>query len=149
MPKNCLNTSPLLTPLSIGSTKIKNRLAVAAMVTDYCDTEGYATERYIDYHEARAKGGWGLIITEDYAVSPYGRGFWTPGLWKDEQIESHAELVRRVHKYDTKIIAQIYHAGRQTTPAVIGTQPVSASPLPCPVLCNEPRELSIPEIEES
>lgn len=143
-----LNASPIFTPISIGNVKLKNRLVVSPMVTVYCDPDGMATERFIVYHETKAKGGWGAIIVEDYAVDPLGRGFWTPGLWKDEQIQSHAELTERVHREGSKIIAQIYHCGRQTTPAVIGEQPVSASPLPCPVLGAIPRELTIPEIKK-
>ena len=141
------NTNGLLSPISIGSMKVKNRLAVAAMVTVYCDTKGYATDRYIDYHEARAKGGWGLIITEDYAVAPTGRGFWTAGLWEDGQIASHTKLTERVKKYGTKIVAQIYHAGRQTTSQVIGQRPVAPSPIPDPALNNDPVGLTIPEIK--
>lgn len=89
----------------------------------------------------------GLIIVEDYAVDPLGRGFWTPGLWKDEQIDSHKELTERIHNAGAKIVAQIYHSGRQTSSAIIGEQPVSASTLPCPILGEIPRELSIPEIK--
>ena len=143
-----LNSSPVFTPISVGNIKLKNRLVVSPMVTVYCDQDGMATERLIAYHEAKAKGGWGMIVVEDYAVDPLGRGFWTPGLWKDEQIESHKKLVDRIHKYNTKIIAQIYHCGRQTSSAIIGAQPVSASPLPCPILGEIPRELSIPEIKK-
>lgn len=148
MSKTLKNCSPLLNPIDIGTLQIKNRLAVAAMVTVYCDPDGMATERYIAYHEARAKGGWGLIITEDYAVDPAGRGFWTAGLWKDEQIESHREFTQRVHQHGSKIIAQIYHCGRQTSPDIIGCQPVSASPIPCPAMGCMPRELTIPEIKK-
>ena len=143
-----VNPSPLFTSLSISGLTIKNRLVVSPMVTVYCDTDGMATERFIAYHETKAKGGWGMIIVEDYAVDPLGRGFWTPGLWKDEQIPSHAELTGRVHRAGTKIIAQIYHAGRQTSSGLIGQQPVSASPLPCPAMGEIPRELSIAEIKK-
>ncbi|MBN1333409.1 MAG: FAD-dependent oxidoreductase [Synergistales bacterium] len=142
------SASPLFSPISIGNVTLKNRLVVAPMVTVYCDTDGMATERFIAYHETKARGGWGLIIVEDYAVDPLGRGFWTPGLWKDEQIQSHAELVERVHAAGAKIFAQIYHAGRQTSSALIGAQPVSASPLPCPIIGEIPRELTIPEIKK-
>ncbi len=75
-----LNSSPVFTPISIGNIKLKNRLVVAPMVTVYCDQDGMATERFIAYHETKAKGGWGMIIVEDYAVDPLGRGFWTSGL---------------------------------------------------------------------
>lgn len=54
-----LNQSPIFTPISVGNVKLKNRLAVAPMVTVYCDQDGMATERFIAYHEAKAKGGWG------------------------------------------------------------------------------------------
>jgi len=136
----------LLTPLQVGSLELKNRMAVAPMVTCYCDDDGMPTEQYIAYHEARAKGGFGLIITEDYAVDPRGRGFWCAGLWKDEQIAPHRELTERVHAAGAKIFAQIYHCGRQTSAALIGAQPVSASTLPCPTMGEVPHALTREEI---
>lgn len=136
----------LLIPLKVGKVTLKNRFVVAPMVTVFCDQDGMATDRFIAYHEAKARGGWGLIIVEDYAVDPIGRGFWTPGLWKDEQIPSHARLVDAVHKEGAKVIAQIYHAGRQTSSALVGAQPVSASPVPCPVMGEVPRELTKEDI---
>ncbi|WP_425953735.1 FAD-dependent oxidoreductase [Xylanimonas sp. McL0601] len=139
-------SATLLSPLTVGNVELKNRMAVAAMVTLYCDHDGMPTEQYIAYHEERAKGGFGLIITEDYAVDPVGRGFWCAGLWKDEQIAPHRELTERVHAAGAKIFAQIYHAGRQTVSALIGTQPVSASAVQCPVMGEVPRALSVDEI---
>ena len=140
----------LFSPMKIGNLEIPNRLVVSAMVTIYCNDDGTATEKYIGYHEAKAKGGWGLIITEDYAIDPAGRGFpRLAGLWEDAQIESHAELTRRVHQYKSKIFAQIYHAGRQTNPLVIGGQPWAPSPIPCPINQTIPHEMTIDEIRET
>lgn len=140
-------SATLLTPLKVGNTELKNRMAVAPMVTCYCDDDGMPTEQFIAYHEARAAGGFGLIITEDYAVDPHGRGFWCAGLWKDEQIGPHRELAERVHAAGAKIFAQIYHCGRQTLSALIGAQPVSASALPCPTMGEVPHALTQGEIE--
>ena len=50
-------------------------MVVSAMVTNYCSEDGMATEKFIAYHEYKAKGGGGLIITEDYAVTPTAGGF--------------------------------------------------------------------------
>ena len=48
-------------------------------------------------------------------MDPKGKGFTRiPGLWDDSQIPGHRELTKRVHQYASKIVAQIYHAGRQT-----------------------------------
>lgn len=128
---------------------VKNRIIVPAMVTNFCTSEGKATDRYIAYHEAKAKGGFGLIITENYAIDPLGRGFRNvAGLWNDEQIESHTELVNRVHKYNTLILAQIYHCGRQTNRGAIGDIPVAPSAIPCPFGTDIPRELTLSEIKD-
>ena len=58
--------------MTIRGKTIRNRLVVPPMVTDFCTGDGKATERYIAYHEEKAKGGWGLIITEDYGIDPKG-----------------------------------------------------------------------------
>ncbi len=139
----------IFNPYTIKGKTIKNRLVVPAMVANYCTEDGFATEQYTAYHETKAKGGWGLIITEDYAINPYGKGFvGVAGLWKDEQIEGHAKMVERVHAHGSTIIAQIYHCGRQTNSAVIGRAPVAPSPIPCPMNQEMPHELTIDEIHE-
>lgn len=110
-------TSALAKPIQIGPIEIKNRLVVAPMVSAMCTDQGVPTEQFIRYHEEKAKGGWGLIIIEDYAVAPEGRGFWTAGLWDDAQIEPHRALVERIYaRAGARVLAQIYHCGRQTSP---------------------------------
>ncbi len=140
----------LFSPIKINQCEIPNRLAVTAMVANYCNEDGTASDKYIAYHEAKAKGGWGLIITEDYAVNEHAMGYkYIGGLWNDGQIESHKKLTDAVHKYDSKIFAQIYHAGRQSGSLVNGgVQPMAPSAIPCPWLREMPRELTIAEIEQ-
>ena len=138
----------LFTPYEINGCTIPNRLAVSAMVTNYCDRDGRATRQYIAYHEEKAKGGWGLIVTEDYAVSPHAMGFSNvAGLYNDNQIKSHKMLTDAVHRFESKIFAQIYHAGRQTNEkSNHGAVPQSPSAIPCPVMRQLPRELTEEEI---
>lgn len=139
----------LFSPFTIRGTTIKNRCTVPAMVTDYCNDDGTATERYIAYHEEKAKGGWGLIITEDYNVDPLGHGFKaTAGLWNDGQIESHSELPKRVHQYGATILAQIYHCGRQTNSGAINGLPRSSSAIMCPFGDEIPVPLTTGEVKE-
>ena len=52
----------LFSPITINNCTIPNRLAVTAMVAGMCAPDGTATDQYIAYHEAKAKGGWGLIM---------------------------------------------------------------------------------------
>ncbi|MEA4853016.1 MAG: FAD-dependent oxidoreductase [Christensenella sp.] len=140
----------LFQPLKINGATIKNRLMVPAMVTNLATNEGMCTEALVAYHAAKAKGGWGLVITEDYAVEPAGRGYQcVPGLWNDEQGKSHSAIPKAIHEYQgAKVFAQIYHCGRQTSSDLNGGyQPVSASPIPCPSCRCMPRELKAEEVE--
>ena len=70
--------------MKIGNCTIPNRLVVPAMVTNFCTEDGMVTDRFIKYIEEKAKGGWGLIITEDYAINEHGKGYrFIPGLVND------------------------------------------------------------------
>lgn len=144
-----MNFKYIFTPYKIGSVEIPNRFVVPAMVTNFCNEDGTATEEYIAYHEAKAKGGWGLIITEDYAICKAGKGYKrVAGLWDDEQIESHSELPARIHQHGSKIFAQIYHCGRQTTFSSNGGEKIVApSRLQCPKTGSIPNELTVDEIK--
>jgi 2,4-dienoyl-CoA reductase-like NADH-dependent reductase (Old Yellow Enzyme family)/thioredoxin reductase len=139
----------LFSPYTIRGKTIKNRFTVPAMVTDFCNEDGTATERYIAYHEAKAKGGWGLIITEDYNVDPLGHGFRaTAGLWNDGQIASHSELPKRVHQHGATILAQIYHCGRQTNSGAINGLPRSSSAIMCPFGDEIPVPFTTEEVKD-
>ena len=140
----------LFTPLTINGCTIPNRIAVTAMVCSMCTEEGDATERYVKYHEAKAKGGFGLIITEDYRVNANAGGYkYVAGIYKESQIEGHRKLTEAVHKYGTKIFAQIYHAGRQSSSDVNGGVPIVApSPTSSPWNRELARELTVPEIQQ-
>lgn len=139
----------MATPIKFGPVEIKNRFIVSPMVMNCCNEDGTATEKYIAYHEEKAKGGWGLIVTEDYAVDPSGRTYqYLPGLWGDYQIASHKELTERVHAAGAKIYAQIFHGGRQTEEWIIGQQVWAPSAIPCPVKKALPHEMTTQEVEE-
>lgn len=52
----------------------KPHIIPSVYLANYCNEDGTATEKFIAYHEHKAKGGWGLIITEDYAVTKTAGG---------------------------------------------------------------------------
>ena len=140
----------LFTPHKIGKCEIPNRLVVPPMVVNMIHDAGKASEQFIKYHEEKAKGGWGLIITEDYRVSEHAGGYpYIGGLWDESQIPSHKAFTDVIHKYESKVFCQIYHAGRQANRNINGgVQPVSPSPIPCPWNKEIPRELEIDEIQQ-
>ena len=136
----------MFSPLQIKGMTVKNRFAVPPMVTDFGNERGEVTARLIAYLEARAKGGFGLITVEATTVLPNTSSFPKGlGLWDDHLTKGFSTLAEAVHAHGAKLSVQLYHPGRQTVSA-LGTQPVSASPLPCPVCGEVPKELSQKDI---
>lgn len=134
-------------PIQIGAMTLKNRLVVPAMASNYSNVEGMATEQLIGYHEAKAKGGWGLIIVEDYRICPEaGASAKLPGLYEDKQIPSHQELTRRVHEAGGKIVAQIYHAGWESKREFVGACPVGVAAVKNLNMVDMPQALTIEQI---
>lgn len=137
----------LFQPIQIGNMQLKNRLVVPAMSTLTAAEDGAATEQFIAYHERKAQGGWGLIITEYYGVAPHV-GFFPRmlGIWNDELVESHKKLTERVHAAGAKIAAQISHSGRETYIEVTDKNLVAPSPYMDVDGKEKPRELTVEEI---
>ncbi len=149
-----IRSTKLFTPVKIGELEIKNRIVFPPMVSGHAGQDGMVTERHLDWYEARAKGGVGLIIVEFTYVSQRGTaGPVLLGICEDALIPGLQKLVKKVHEYGTKIFIQLAHSGRQTASAFIGGQlPVAPSAVPCPlrepILHEVPRELTTEEIGE-
>jgi len=139
----------LIAPIKIGNVEIRNRGVMPSMVTNYCNEDGSVTDRFIAYHEARAKGGVGLIIVEAAFVDPIGKGFTKQiGIDNDRLIPGLKKLTDQIHKHGAKIAIQIYHGGRQANEMVTCQPLVAPSAIPCPVMQSMPKELSVGEIKE-
>lgn len=142
--------SKLFTPVKVGNLEIKNRTVSTAMVMNFNTYDGKITDQFIKYLEEKAKGGYGLIITEDYSVNEHAKGFSRiAGLYNDEQIEGNRKLTDTIHKYGSKIFCQMYHPGRQSTHFVNGgVQPIAPSATMDPLLQEMPREITLEEIHQ-
>jgi len=139
----------LFTPAKIGTLQLKNRMIVPAAVTRLANSDGTTTEGFIRYHEDKAKGGWGMLITEDIPIIPTCKTYaCLPGLWEDAQIPSHKEFTDRIHAAGSTVCAQIYHAGRLATRALNGVAPKSASSVTSPFTPETATELTVAEIKE-
>ena len=111
----------------IGNMELKNRLVMPAMCTNYT-YRGHLTDQAVCYYGLRAKGGAGLIIIEASAIDyPIGRAVLNCSVSDEKYIPTLKKLTDEVHKYETKVALQIMHAGRQTSAANCGSQPVSCS----------------------
>ena len=140
-------TRLLFAPGRIGKMTLKNRVIMAPMVRNYADEQGRMTPRYLAHLERIAQGGVGAMILEASFVSPEGRGFRHQlGLHSDSVIAGLNEAAAAVHAHGARLGIQLFHAGRQTTTAICGEQPVAPSEIPCPLLGELPRGLDRMEI---
>ena len=142
------NMSKLFESTKIGSIEIKNRLAMSAMDLGFT-TEGSINKRFIDFYVERARGGVGLIVVGGCYPEMTGK-VWKSiiGLDKDEYIPGLKKLTDTIHKYDTKIAAQILHGGRSASSFFSKTHPVSPSSLSHINIKQKPHALTIPEIKK-
>ncbi|MBY0583707.1 MAG: alkene reductase [Sphingomonas sp.] len=116
----------LFDPIQLGAIHAPNRILMAPL------TRGRSTKAHVptpimgDYYAQRASAG--LIISEATGISRQGLGWpFAPGLWTDEQTQGWKPVVAQAHAAGGRIIAQLWHMGRQVHSSVIGGQPVSSS----------------------
>jgi len=141
--------SILFESINIGGMVVPNRVVRSATNDRMVKVSGHVTEKMISAYEALAAGGVGLIITGHAYVTWNGKASDEMlGAHHDDMIPGLTKLVEAVHKYDSKIVLQINHAGRQTASATIGETPVAPSAVFNPATEETPREFTDKEIED-
>lgn len=108
----------------ISGLVLKNRIIRSATHDGLADKTGAPTERLIRKYEFLAANHVGCIITGYAGVSENGMSPY-PAMLKihnDSLIDAYKPLTQAVHKYETPIILQLAHCGRQTSSKVIGRQ---------------------------
>ena len=121
----------LFTPGKIGSMDVRNRIIGSPMERNYCTAEGRVTQRYIDYLEARARGGAGLLYTEATYVDPRGKGReYQMGLHDDDLIPDFKRMVTAVQRHGARIGPELNFGGRVVDPVVSGLQSRAPSVVP-------------------
>ena len=128
---------PLLSPLDLGFTTLRNRVVMGSMHTGLEDRAG-DTDRLAAYFAERARGGVGLIITGGYA--PNRTGWLLPfasQMVSTSDARRHRRITDAVHDEGGKILLQILHAGRYAYHPFS----VSASAIKAPINPFKPRAL--------
>ena len=139
----------LLSEYQIGSLLFKNRLVMTAM-HNYCSKDGIPTKDTITYFEERAKGNWGIIVTDMIMVTPDADPFKgrSMTLSSDDVIPAHKAMTDVIHNYDSKIIAQLSHGGIFAKRASTGKIPVSPFSVQDHQFPDTPKMLTVEQIHE-
>lgn len=107
-------TDPLLEPFELGGLVLKNRVFSSSHAPGY-NTDGTPNDRYVRYHEEKAKGGIGLtMIGGSSNVSIDSASLWGQlNFGSDDIVEPLAAMVQRVHAHGAAIMSQLTHMGRR------------------------------------
>lgn len=102
----------LFEPTRIGSMELKNRLVMSPMTTGYAGDDLLPTQQLIDFLEARARGGAGLITVEACVIDRRHREVPRSMHFSDDSVvDAHRAVVEAVHAHGAKIQPQIVHPG--------------------------------------
>ena len=144
-------TSPtrlLFSPLKIGSITVNNRIVFSAHLTNYAE-DFMPTDRHAYYYRERARGGVGLIITEEHSTHPTDHPYeklihaFNPAV-----IPGYRRMTEMVHAEGVPILAQINHNGGQAS-GMFTRQPAWApSPIADPLFREVPKAVEPEDIQQ-
>ena len=141
----------LFTPLRLRKTEIRNRILSTGHQTYLAAKGGLPGEDFVAYHEARARGGAGLIVVEAARFHPSGFTD-SPELIvaSDDCIPGLKRLVDAAHGHGAKIFGQLSHSGRVTKRMSGGLRGVAYAPsvVPDQRFHTMPRAMPMAMIEE-
>lgn len=137
----------LLSPGKIGTLTLKNRSVFPPMGSGYVENE-YPIQQLTDYHVRRVRGGCAMNIVEIAAVHPTSKSPTILGIYDDKFIHGLAEMAKAIKDAGGVTCIQLWHGGRQTSGKPFGGQPVAPSAIANAFIGEEPRALTLEEVQE-
>lgn len=141
-------SDPLLEPFTLGRLTLKNRIFSSSHAPGY-NTDGTPNERYMAYHEEKAKGGIGLtMIGGSSNVSADSASLWGQLYFgSDDIIDPLAEMTDRIHRHGAAVMCQITHMGRRNVSHDGDWLPtIAPSPIREPMHRGWPKEMEKSDI---
>lgn len=135
-------------PGRMGPLRLRNRIIMGPMGTNFGTTDGLSTERDKFYYGERARGGAAMIITEAMVIQPGARNHTNSlCLFHDRYIPGLAGIVDAIHDGGALAAGQVNHRGAMLKRSVLGMEPVTASDWHNPNTGEPARAITLPEIE--
>ena len=117
----------LFSSLVVGPRTFRNRIFSTGHMTCLLGADMLPDDRFVAYHEARAKGGAGLIITEAAKVHESG-GCRNLNAASDACIAAYRRTAEAVHRHGCMIFGQLGHSGAYGVTTRDGSHGVALAP---------------------
>ncbi len=138
----------LFSPLQIGNTTVPSRISFSSHLTNLAENN-LPSEKQMYYLAERARGGAGLIITEEQSVHPTDHAYEKLiDAYNPEVIPGYRRICRAVHEFETKIFAQLNHNGGQGDGSYSRLPVLGPSPVPDFMFREVPKEMETEDIKE-
>jgi mycofactocin system FadH/OYE family oxidoreductase 2 len=138
----------LFSPITLGNVEVKNRISFQPHLTNFA-VNNLPSERQMYYWGERAKGGAGLIITEEMSVHPTDMAYdKLIDVYHPEVIDGFKKITDHIHQYDCRIFAQINHNGQQCDGSNSRLPVWAPSPMPDVLFRETPKEMEHEDIDE-
>ena len=133
--------SRLFSPIRLGHATAKNRIVSTPHGAAFGE-KGNITERYIRYHEEKAKGGCGVVMMfGSSSIHPTSINDWGEvNNWDDSVIPQFRAMSEAIHRHGALCLSQISHRGRR------GHSWYSGTPLWAPSDTREERHREWPHV---
>ncbi len=144
------NASPypsLLAPSTLAGKRLRNRLVHASMTT-LMGENTRVTDRLIQYHANRARGGAALIVTEPLSMAPHQNTPYKVRVWNDDNLDGLKRWADAVESHDCRLVGQIQDPGRGRHAPGRNADAVGASALPDDLSWTVPHALTAAEIRQ-
>jgi 2,4-dienoyl-CoA reductase-like NADH-dependent reductase (Old Yellow Enzyme family) len=119
--------SPLFRPLPLAGTTLPNRVMTSAMTLQY-GVDGFISDRHLAIYEERARGGVGLMFSEQLTASSLSPSPFPSEIraYDEGQVERFAALAERLAPYESRFFAQLFCGGvsGSSTAGLSGWSPV-------------------------
>lgn len=123
-----MKNAKLFSPLQLGKTTLKNRIAMAPMSMHYEATDGTVPKQLADVFVRRAEGGVGYVVIDAVTVD---HKFWyigkTTALDKDKLVPQFRDFATRITEAGSTLFPQIIHPGPESVCALKGITPIGPS----------------------
>jgi 2,4-dienoyl-CoA reductase-like NADH-dependent reductase (Old Yellow Enzyme family)/thioredoxin reductase len=128
--------------------ELQNRIVSTAHQTTLVH-EHLPTDDFVAYHEARARGGVGLIVLEAAAVHESGllTGHTLAG-YLPAIVSAYRDVAAAVKPHGTRLFVQLFHGGREQIASPPRPPALAPSPIPSSRFKVEPRAATAEEVDE-
>ena len=138
----------LSSPIKLGPKTARNRIWMTAHATLLVKDHLF-TDAHIAYYTERAKGGVAVITMEAMATHPTTQPYKGKAFAFDSRmVPEYRRLADAIHTYDTLLLSQPWHRGRQTNGVTNGLPVWAPSAVPCGVYREMPHVMTTSDINE-